>query len=143
MNPGDDGSMFDFTPKTVEPKTADDIEFLPRQDLKAEIRRLRAAIRDHRDQRADDRCVEDDDRLYAALGDGIKCDRRVGDKAQMLKNCERFIRRRCENGYWPTYQQLEEFVKEVAAWECVGNAGGDCGGCGTCLARKVLSKKAE
>ena len=47
--------------------------------------RLKLAILDHHDQKADDRCIEDDDRLYAAAGLS-PCDRRVG------------IRLRC----WPT-----------------------------------------
>ena len=76
-------------------------------DLQEEVVRLRAAIIEHRSQKADDRCIEDDDRLYAVLGDGIKCDRRVGSKVEMLKNCERFINNRCENGQWKTYQDLE------------------------------------
>lgn len=77
---------------------------------------LEAAIRDHRAQKADDRCIEDDDRLYAALGDGIKCDRRVGDKAEMLMNCARFITRRCEGGEWPSYAKIEtDRVRLVAA----------------------------
>ena len=59
---------------------------------------LREAIETHRSQKADDRCIEDDDRLYEALGDGIKCDRRVGSKEEMLHNCSRFIERRCEGG---------------------------------------------
>lgn len=76
-------------------------------DALEELLRLRGAIRAHRAQKADDRCVEDDDRLYAALGDGVGCDRRVGDKAEMLRSCARFIERRCEGGGWPTYAELE------------------------------------
>ncbi len=76
--------------------------------VEAENARLRAAIREHRGQRADDRCIEDDDRLYAALGDGVKCDRRVGDKVEMLANCARFIDRRCEGGGWPSYRAIAE-----------------------------------
>lgn len=72
------------------------------------IAELEQAIRNHRDQKADDRCIEDDDRLYEALGDGIKCDRRVGSKFEMLKNCARFIDRRCEEGQWKTYAELEK-----------------------------------
>lgn len=71
------------------------------------IKELEEAIRTHRSQKADDRCIEDDDRLYAVLKDGIKCDRRVGDKAQMLANCALFIERRCQGGGWPTYKELE------------------------------------
>lgn len=72
---------------------------------------LRQAIINHRAQKADDRCIEDDDRLYAALGDGIKCDRRVGDKDAMLQNCARFIENRCQGGGWPSYAQLEAVVR--------------------------------
>lgn len=71
------------------------------------IKQLEDAIREHRAQKADDRCIEDDDRLYAVLKDGIKCDRRVGSKEEMLKNCARFIDRRCQQGYWPTYAEME------------------------------------
>lgn len=74
---------------------------------------LRDAIETHRAQKADDRCIEDDDRLYEALGDGIKCDRRVGDKAAMLRNCERFIDRRCVAGHWPTYVELEQEIERL------------------------------
>jgi hypothetical protein len=82
-------------------------------ELSNEIVRLRSAIETHRAQKADDRCILDDDELYAVLGDGIKCDRRVGDKAAMLHNCERFIERRCEGGGWPTYVELEQKVAEL------------------------------
>lgn len=68
---------------------------------------LENAIRTHRSQKSDDRCIEDDDRLYEALGDGIKCDRRVGDQSAMLENCKRFIANRTEGGGWPTYTSLE------------------------------------
>lgn len=81
--------------------------------LREENKRLRDAIVEHRSQKADDRCIEDDDRLYEVLGDGIKCDRRVGDKTAMLINCARFIERRCEQGQWLTYAQLEQKVKDL------------------------------
>lgn len=71
------------------------------------IAELENAIKTHRSQKADDRCIEDDDRLYEALGDRIKCDRRVGDKEAMKHNCARFIDNRCEGGGWPTYVELE------------------------------------
>ncbi len=75
---------------------------------------LAEAIRTHRSQKADDRCIEDDDRLYETLGDGIKCDRRVGSKAMMVANCMRFIERRCEGGGWPSYAELESTNKALA-----------------------------
>lgn len=74
---------------------------------------LRDAIIEHRSQLADDRCIEDDDCLYDAVGDDIKCDRRVGSKEDMLKNCQKFIRQRCEEGGWKTYAELEKENKEL------------------------------
>lgn len=87
----------------------DDLAMLSRQFLRQieATERLREAIVKHRSQKADDRCIEDDDVLYAVLGDGVKCDRRVGDKDAMLANCARFIDRRCEGGGWPSYAELE------------------------------------
>lgn len=81
----------------------------------AEVRKLRAAIEKHRGQKADDRCIEDDDELYAALGDGIKCDRRVGNKLDMLANCFHFIENRCEGGGWASYAELEQALIEAVS----------------------------
>ena len=83
------------------------------------IKELEDAIKEHRAQKADDRCIEDDDKLYAVLGDGIKCDRRVGNKEEMLKNCARFIENRCQQGGWKTYQELEKENKKLKEelWE--------------------------
>lgn len=73
--------------------------------------RLLKAIKEHHDQKADDRCWMDDDKLYtvAALP---TVDRRVGDKFEMAKNCLRFIERRCEGGVWPSYTELETRIKD-------------------------------
>lgn len=81
------------------------------QQLKNENSVLRAAIKEHRSQKGDDLCWLDDLKLYEVLNDGVVPDRRVGDKAEMLKNCERFINNRCEGGGWPTYVELEEKIK--------------------------------
>lgn len=73
----------------------------------AEVKRLHQAIAEHHAQKADDRCIEDDDRLYAAAG-LPPCDRRVGDPVAMLTNCARFIANRCEaGGPWKSYAELE------------------------------------
>lgn len=50
------------------------------------VAELRKAIEAHRAQKADDRCIEDDDRLYEALGDG-----------------------------WPSYAELERRVASLEA----------------------------
>ena len=77
------------------------------------IAELENAIKSHRGQKADDRCIEDDDKLYLVLGDGIKCDRRVGCQEEMFKNCQRFIKNRTEDGGpWATYEELEQQVLE-------------------------------
>jgi hypothetical protein len=73
---------------------------------------LRAAIAEHHVQKADDRCIEDDATLYAAAGLPAH-DPRVGDKAAMLRNCQRFIERRCEGGGWPSYADLEKRIAEL------------------------------
>jgi hypothetical protein len=83
--------------------------------LQAEIRNLRAAIGAHRAQRSDDRCWEDDQTLYAALGDGDLGDNRVGDPEAMLANCRRFIERRCAGGGWTTYAELEAKLDSARA----------------------------
>lgn len=81
------------------------------QLLREEIRKLREAIETHRNQRADDRCWLDDLELYAALGDEVVPDNRVGDKYEMLGNCARFIDRRCEDGGWPNYIDIEREIQ--------------------------------
>lgn len=73
----------------------------------ARVEMLEAAIRKHRDQKADDRCWMDDLELYAVLGDQVVPDNRVGCPTEMLANCERFIARRCAGGEWPSYLALE------------------------------------
>ncbi len=77
-----------------------------------ETANLRAAVKAHHDQKADDRCVEDDDKLHAAAG-LPPCDRRVGSKEEMLANCARFIERRCEGGGWPSYRELENEIERL------------------------------
>ena len=78
-----------------------------------EANRLRAAIVKVRSQRADDLCWRDLEELYAAVGDGVKGDFRVGSKEAMLKNCARYVQNCCiEGGPWKTYAQLEEENKD-------------------------------
>ena len=83
--------------------------------LSQEVERLKAAIAEHHAQKADDRCWEDDDRLYAAFGLQPP-DRRVGDPEAMLENCKRFIKQRCEGGGpWKSYAELEAENAELKA----------------------------
>lgn len=77
-------------------------------NLEHRVKELEEAIRKHRDQKSDDRCWMDDQELYKVLKDGNLGDNRVGDKSQMLKNCERYLDQRCSGGGWKTYAELEE-----------------------------------
>lgn len=86
-----------------------------RNDLHARVKVLEDAIKNHRDQKADDRCWMDDDELYGVLCDGQASDRRVGDKESMLRNCARFIERRCEGGHWLSYKELQEGAEVLDA----------------------------
>ena len=52
----------------IEMETVDNMR---REDLVAEVIRLRDAIRKHRDQRLDDWCCMDDIELYEVLPEGI------------------------------------------------------------------------
>src|SRR5580658_2464585 len=54
-----------------------------------EIERLQDAIRQHRDERGDDRCWADDERLYAVLPEGYTPP--VREVAVELENCKRFL----------------------------------------------------
>lgn len=95
--------------------TAQQVTYVPFrmvEEFRAERDKLRAAIADHHSQKADDRCFLDDDKLYEAAGLPA-VDRRVGDKEAMLKNCARFLDKRCEAGGWPTYRELEQ---QIAEW---------------------------
>jgi hypothetical protein len=82
------------------------------RELVRQVDRLFSAIKEHHAQKADDRCWEDDLKLYLAAG-LHPCDRRVGDKAAMLANCARFIERRCTQGHWPSYVDLERRIREL------------------------------
>src|SRR3954468_1623714 len=55
----------------------------------AEVERLRAGIRDCRDQRGDDRCWRDLEKLYQLLPEGYTPPER--DTKVELKRCEKYI----------------------------------------------------
>lgn len=81
----------------------------------AVYRRLQNAAVEHYEQKADDRCWMDDDRLYAAAGFPA-VDRRVGSKEAMLLNCMRYVTLRCEGGGpWKSYAELEGENEELRA----------------------------
>jgi len=64
-------------------------------ELRDEVKKLRAAIRDHRDQKGDDRCWVDDIKLYEALPEGpVNYDPTLPPEDVFLENCKRFCRSR-------------------------------------------------
>lgn len=62
----------------------------------AEVERLKAAIRNHRDQRGDSRCWLDDAELYGVLGDpeSRAQDSSLPPRDEFLESCRRFYERR-------------------------------------------------
>ena len=66
------------------------LALLNRNELKAEVLRLRAAIRLHRDEKGHDRCWLDDQRLYSVLPEGVKADMILPCREEFLSNCARY-----------------------------------------------------
>jgi hypothetical protein len=104
------------------------------KDLLAEVRRLQAAVRHHRDQRGDDRCWMDDEELYRALPEGFTPPPR--DSRVELANCERYIASRHNPGteYVSPEREIErlraelkdahtELTKAAVALKIVGDPG--------------------
>lgn len=95
------------------------------EELEAERDIVVAAVREHHDQRGDDRCVMDDTRLYfKVLGEGADpYANALPPEADMLESCRRYIRqRRCPGpeGVLPlpgdmTIAQLTERVGRLTA----------------------------
>lgn len=71
-----------------------DLKTMNGAQLAEEVARLRAGIRKHRDERGDNRCWLDDERLYALLPDKKKAITKLPSKEVFLKSCERFWRTR-------------------------------------------------
>lgn len=85
--------------------------------LRVENAKLLAAIKEHHEQKADDRCWMDDAKLYAAAGlDSPPFHIHIGDPDAMLANCKRFIAQRCNaGGPWKSYAELEQQLTAAIA----------------------------
>ena len=70
-----------------------DIGLMNRDELLAEVERLRAAIREHKNQLSDDRCWLDDSKLYSVLDDR-GYDSSLPPKCEFLESCSRFFEQR-------------------------------------------------
>jgi hypothetical protein len=77
--------------------------------------RLLGVIREVHSQRGDDICWMDTDKIFEVAGLPVP-KREVGDRAQMLENCSRFIDQLCTvgRGNWPSYAELEQ---EAQSWK--------------------------
>lgn len=77
------------------------------------VSELEAAIRQHRDERGDDRCHADDGRLYAVLPEGDT--RPARETAVTLENCARYIEcRQTGREYVSPQRRIKELEAEVA-----------------------------
>lgn len=98
-----------------ETKAAEDASLERRiRELTAEVDKFQSAIRNHRDQRGDDRCWLDDETLYKSLPEGYTPPAR--DVAVEIANCQKFIEtRRCPaTEYVSPQRQVDELTAENA-----------------------------
>lgn len=73
-----------------------DVPAMTPAQLRQEVKRLRHAVRKHRDASENARCWHNDLVLYGTLPEEIKPGRMLGDEKKLLQNCQRYIRRqRC------------------------------------------------
>ena len=110
---------------------------------------LRDAIRKHRDQRGDDRCVNDDYELYQALGEPIPahaCQLNAPDI--MIEDCKRFIESRHDPAkpYLSPQRRIDELQTglrqaiELEREECAKIAEAEAA---TCSQKRVTSGDLE
>jgi hypothetical protein len=73
----------------------DDLDGMTEENLKDEIKKLRAVIRYHKNQKGHDRCWVDDLRLYETLPEGaVGYDPNLPPEDEFLDNCKQFCRSR-------------------------------------------------
>ena len=72
-----------------------DLDSISHNNLIAEVLKLRKAIRNHRDQKGDDRCWMDDIELYKTLPEGVAdADLSLLSDDQFKRNCDLFVKNR-------------------------------------------------
>jgi len=76
----------------AERSVDDDINQIGPEQLRGELRKLRSAVRYHRDQRGDDRCWLDDVKLYKALPEGEVqfAEFKLPCRQKFLSSCSKF-----------------------------------------------------
>ncbi len=115
--------MGDTTEKVMQEKIkeilqlkSDYIDMLNERDAaRKEVERLQTAIRNHRDQKGDDRCWLDDAELYKVLPEGPQPLNQVPPEAEFLANCARYHKSRTvPEEYKPVTALAEELAEESA-----------------------------
>lgn len=87
----------------------------------AEVERLRNAIRQHMNERGDDRCHADDGRLYAVLPEGDTRPER--ETLVTVENCQRFIEcRQAGREYVSPQREIERLQARIKELEAVARA---------------------
>ena len=84
-------------------------------DLTVRIDELETAIRNHRDQKGDDRCWLDDVEIYKVLPEGVAdADLRLHCPKEMLENCKKYLahRQNPEVPYISPQREIEKLEKE-------------------------------
>ncbi len=105
-----------------------DLLDMDKEQLWATVKRLRGAIRAHRDEKGHDRCWLDDVTLYDALPERPKMDggppgiRRLPSREAFLANCERYHAHRHD----PSQPYLREADVEAVAAEVLAARGKRC-----------------
>lgn len=69
------------------------------KNLADEVIKLREAIRYHRDQKGDNRCWLDDEKLYEVLPEYIPADTELPSRDVFLSNCAKFYECRQKTKY--------------------------------------------
>lgn len=94
-----------------------DVEFFCLTAAKREVRKLRDAIRLHRDQKGDDRCWMDDEVLYKTLPEGYTPPER--DSTVELAHCQQYIASRHNPGtvYLSPEREIERLRERIAKLE--------------------------
>lgn len=84
-------------------------------EMKQWITKLEFAVRQHRDERGDDRCHADDGRLYRVLPEGDT--RPVRETLVTLENCMKYIDcRQSGRDYISPQRRIEELEQTVVAY---------------------------
>lgn len=107
--------LLELAERAITPENVDiDLYAMSRTQLISAVMSLRTGTRDHRDQRGDDKCWMDDEKLYKLLPEGYTPPAR--DTAVELANCRKYICSRMNPAtiYISPQRRIEELELEIA-----------------------------